>query len=361
MQERNRLLLFRSAMSGKSLKVATRNSGNSLCSEDLAPPKQTHDVYAVGAFTIRKNISRILSRNSQSQKSQLKTLAPSASLSPRVPAMSMLQQAARKRPAEAAPEAPKRLRAEAPRPTLSEMLSRKAAAEPKAELSLSQQSNESDVPLARVAARHKAKRAELKAKTQPQMQAKSRGTTNEQGDVVFELSSKRRVTARQWKGMKFVDIREFYDDNGQAKPGKKGADRWKLCWEKLYGFSDAIAEAIQLVEEDEVAMDSLAGVPGCILRPDGDVRAIALPVSSTALTLEIGKKLMGLFVCSMQLSNKRRVTVRYFRKGVLIDLREFYDQDGVSKPGKKGISLSKEQWTALQEVAEDITEAADRL
>lgn len=63
----------------------------------------------------------------------------------------------------------------------------------------------------------------------------------------------------------------------------------------------------------------------------------------------------------IQLSNKRRATVRYFRNGVLIDIREFYDQDGVSKPGKKGISLSMEQWTALQKIADEITEAADRL
>ncbi|KAJ8524508.1 hypothetical protein ON010_g16610 [Phytophthora cinnamomi] len=163
--------------------------------------------------------------------------------------------------------------------------------------------------------------------------------------------------------MKFVDIREFYDDNGTPKPGKKGGGNMgsPLCcstgkpcsnvgvvqvgislspdqWEKLYSFSDAIAEAIQLVEEDNVGMESLAGVPGCILRPDGDVRAIALP-----------------------LSNKRRATVRYFRNGVLIDIREFYEQDGVSKPGKKGISLSKDQWTALQKIADGITEAADRL
>lgn len=63
----------------------------------------------------------------------------------------------------------------------------------------------------------------------------------------------------------------------------------------------------------------------------------------------------------LQLSPKRRVTVRSFRSGVLVDIREFYDQDGVSKPGRKGISLSKVQWVALQELATDISDAANRL
>ncbi|KAG6586626.1 transcriptional coactivator p15 [Phytophthora cinnamomi] len=244
--------------------------------------------------------------------------------------MQQAEHATRKRPAEAPADASKRLKAETERPSLTQLLARKAAVEP--QLSLSQ---DSDAPLARVAAQQKAKRA--KAKAQPQ-DVKSHGKTTEQGDVVFELTAKRRVTVRKWKAMKFVDIREFYDDNGTPKPGKKGISLSPDQWEKLYSFSDAIAEAIQLVEEDNVGMESLAGVPGCILRPDGDVRAIALP-----------------------LSNKRRATVRYFRNGVLIDIREFYEQDGVSKPGKKGISLSKDQWTALQKIADGITEAADRL
>ncbi|POM75145.1 Hypothetical protein PHPALM_7790 [Phytophthora palmivora] len=254
--------------------------------------------------------------------------------------MSTLQQpqeSTRKRPAEASIEGSKRNKTDIhDRPSLTQLLSRKSALEP--QLPLSQTSEDSDVPLARLAAQQKAKRAaELKSKTQ-QKQPKTRGRTTEQGDVVFELATKRRVTVRKWKAMKFVDIREFYDDNGEVKPGKKGISLSPEQWEKLFSFSDAITEAIELVEEDKVGMEALAGVPGCILRPDGDVRAIALP-----------------------LSNKRRATVRYFRNGVLIDLREYYEQDGVSKPGKKGISLSKDQWMALQEVADEITEAADRL
>lgn len=63
----------------------------------------------------------------------------------------------------------------------------------------------------------------------------------------------------------------------------------------------------------------------------------------------------------MQLSAKRRVTARIFRSAVLIDIREYYDKDGKTLPGNKGISLSKTQWIALQELEPDITEAANQL
>lgn len=66
------------------------------------------------------------------------------------------------------------------------------------------------------------------------------------------------------------------------------------------------------------------------------------------------------------LSSKRRVTIRNWNRLTLIDLREFWDAEGdesgeALKPGKKGISLSVEQWAKLKELAPQIDEAINEL
>ncbi|CAH1253271.1 activated RNA polymerase II transcriptional coactivator p15-like isoform X2 [Branchiostoma lanceolatum] len=58
----------------------------------------------------------------------------------------------------------------------------------------------------------------------------------------------------------------------------------------------------------------------------------------------------------IQLSNKRFISVREFKGKCLIDIREYYDADGELKPGRKGISLSKDQWQKLKAAMEDIDE-----
>jgi hypothetical protein len=63
-----------------------------------------------------------------------------------------------------------------------------------------------------------------------------------------------------------------------------------------------------------------------------------------------------------QLSSKRKITVRDFRGKALIDIREFYAKDsGELAPGRKGISLTVEQYEKFKSYIEDIDKAIENL
>lgn len=64
-----------------------------------------------------------------------------------------------------------------------------------------------------------------------------------------------------------------------------------------------------------------------------------------------------------ELSGKRRVTVRKFRSNILIDIREYYEDkaSGEERPGKKGISLTKEQYEKLKELMPEIDDAVKNM
>ncbi|KAI0766837.1 RNA polymerase II transcriptional coactivator, partial [Trametes elegans] len=63
---------------------------------------------------------------------------------------------------------------------------------------------------------------------------------NESGEKYIDLGKKRRATVRQFKGATFLDIREFYGDESDLKPGKKGISLGREQWENLKKGSDAI-------------------------------------------------------------------------------------------------------------------------
>lgn len=55
-------------------------------------------------------------------------------------------------------------------------------------------------------------------------------------------------------------------------------------------------------------------------------------------------------------AKNRFVTVREFKGKVLIDLREYYEKDGKTLPGNKGISLTPEQYTTFKSIMGEIDE-----
>ncbi|XP_016967639.1 RNA polymerase II transcriptional coactivator [Drosophila biarmipes] len=59
------------------------------------------------------------------------------------------------------------------------------------------------------------------------------------------------------------------------------------------------------------------------------------------------------------LEGLRQVRINEFRGRKMVDIREFYEKNGETLPGKKGISLSIKQWKKLLEVAEEVTSAVE--
>eukprot|EP01090_Pellita_catalonica_P006459 TRINITY_DN16684_c0_g1_i1.p1 TRINITY_DN16684_c0_g1~~TRINITY_DN16684_c0_g1_i1.p1 ORF type:complete len:225 (-),score=50.05 TRINITY_DN16684_c0_g1_i1:118-753(-) len=114
-------------------------------------------------------------------------------------------------------------------------------------------------------------------------------------DRIIKLSEFRRVTR--------VDIREYYDADGELKPGRKGICLDKAQWDTLKTAIDVINE--HLTNNKEFTGTSLSN------------------------------------------DNKKQITVRRFRKILRVDIREYYNSDGEWKPGRKGICLSQDQWKLL--------------
>ncbi|TBU26457.1 transcriptional Coactivator p15-domain-containing protein [Dichomitus squalens] len=63
---------------------------------------------------------------------------------------------------------------------------------------------------------------------------------NSEGERYVDLGKKRRATVRQFKGVSFLDIREFYGDDNDLKPGKKGISLSQEQWETLKKSSDVV-------------------------------------------------------------------------------------------------------------------------
>lgn len=135
---------------------------------------------------------------------------------------------------------------------------------------------------------------------------------------ICALSRARRCVVSEYRGKKMVSLREYYEKDGAWLPGKKGISLWYEQWSVLR-LHAASTDA-------KIAEREASGGAG------EDVVVAELP-------------------------GNRRLTVGTFRGAVTVGVREFYQKDGTWLPGKKGISLSKEQWAEVRKHADAIERA----
>uniref|UniRef100_A0A7S2JL94 Transcriptional coactivator p15 (PC4) C-terminal domain-containing protein n=1 Tax=Cyanoptyche gloeocystis TaxID=77922 RepID=A0A7S2JL94_9EUKA len=64
------------------------------------------------------------------------------------------------------------------------------------------------------------------------------------GNLYWEIGNKKRVSVRKFKGKLYIDIREFYEKDGDLLPGKKGISLQPDNWEQLKKLTEEIDEAV---------------------------------------------------------------------------------------------------------------------
>ena len=151
----------------------------------------------------------------------------------------------------------------------------------------------------------------------------SAGTTAEavEGQVA-ELSTTKRLVVRKFKSATLVDIREYYQKTkgeGPWLPGKKGislnASQWQALSKAMGSIPDAMAEAER--SKNEVTVCDLGG--------------------------------------------NRKCTASVYKGMVLLNVREYYEKNGVLCPGAKGVALSKDAAMKFLESVERVDAAVEAL
>uniref|UniRef100_A0A1E1WMW0 Transcriptional coactivator p15 (PC4) C-terminal domain-containing protein n=1 Tax=Pectinophora gossypiella TaxID=13191 RepID=A0A1E1WMW0_PECGO len=72
----------------------------------------------------------------------------------------------------------------------------------------------------------------------------TQSTRTNDKEPTWVLQGKKLVKVREFKGKCYVDVREFYEKNGELLPGKKGISLTPEQWRKLLSLGDEINETI---------------------------------------------------------------------------------------------------------------------
>jgi len=86
-----------------------------------------------------------------------------------------------------------------------------------------------------------------KAKAAPAAAPSKRTATNQKSDEepTWTLDRNRQLKVREFRGKVLIDIREYYEKDGQLLPGKKGISLSATQWQKLKEIIPEVDEAMK--------------------------------------------------------------------------------------------------------------------
>ncbi|KAK2003248.1 transcriptional Coactivator p15 [Colletotrichum falcatum] len=87
---------------------------------------------------------------------------------------------------------------------------------------------------------------------------------DKEGNPYWDLSNKRRVGVSQFKNNTFINIREFYEKDGDMLPGKKGISLNIAQYEALVKAIPAISEKLRAMGHDVEDIEEDGGAPTAV-------------------------------------------------------------------------------------------------
>ncbi|XP_014250842.1 RNA polymerase II transcriptional coactivator [Cimex lectularius] len=82
-------------------------------------------------------------------------------------------------------------------------------------------------------------------KSKPKPKPKPSKQRDEDEEPSWSLDNRRFIKVREFRGKVMIDIREYYERDGDLLPGKKGICLSTIQWNKLKDIMSEVDEAIQ--------------------------------------------------------------------------------------------------------------------
>ncbi|KAL4420823.1 hypothetical protein ABPG75_010479 [Micractinium tetrahymenae] len=183
----------------------------------------------------------------------------------------------------------------------------------------------------------------------------------EQRDDSFyvDLGGNKRASVSSYKGRCSVDLREYYEKDGEMLPGKKGVALSGEEWDQLCA---AVGQLSQQLAAASGGAGSGGGGAAAPAKAAGGAAAAtgAGPASGGAAGGGAVVAAAAAGGLPLELSASRRADISHFKGQTFVGIREYYEKDGQQLPGKKGISLSPDQFSALRQRVDDVDAALRR-